>query len=112
MRGHDWSPAEKKIARAAFDAALETTLAGIMAEFKAKAAAVTEPSEMWELEDYLRERSREVDETFDYRYSQLIDVFARLILDGRLEEKRLDGLGEEKRADIRRIVQFVRSHSS
>jgi len=108
MRDYSWSPAEKKIARAAFDAALETALARIMAECKAKATALTTPSELWELEDYLRESRRDIDQTFDYRYSQLIQVFARLLYDGHLEEARLAGLGEEKRASIRSVLQFMR----
>jgi hypothetical protein len=41
-----WSPSEKKIARRAFDAALESALAKGMAEFKRKANAATTPSEM------------------------------------------------------------------
>jgi hypothetical protein len=36
-----WSASEKKIARRAFDAALDNALAKVMAEFKAKAAAAT-----------------------------------------------------------------------
>ena len=96
---HDikWSPSEKKIARRAFDAALDVALGKIMGDFKRRAAAVTTPSEMWDVEDYLRAQRREIDELFDYRYSQLFFVFPRLILGGHLEESLLDGLSEEKR---------------
>ena len=70
---HDlkWSPSEKKIARRAFDAALETALAKVLAEFKRRANATSTPSEMWEIEDFLRQQRREIDESFDYRYSQM-----------------------------------------
>ncbi len=109
---HDikWSPHEKKVARAAFDYALETALAKIMTEFKAKASAVATPSEMWEIEDYLRQERREVEAAFDYRYSQLLTVFAGLIFQGHLDEGRLTGLSEEKLAEIRSIVSFVSSN--
>lgn len=102
---HDlkWSDSEKKIARRAYQAALEKALAGIMAEFKARAASAATPSDMWAIEDYLRERRRQIDETFDYRYSQLLFVFARLIHDGHLDEAQLSGLSDEKRAIIRGI---------
>lgn len=105
MALHDlkWSGSEKKIARSAFEAAVESALAGIMAEFKEKAAAAATPSEMWAIEDYLRHRRREVDETFDYRYSQLLFVFARLIREGHLDEARLAGLSAEKLETIRRL---------
>ncbi|WP_292194596.1 hypothetical protein [Mesorhizobium sp.] len=64
----------KKVARAAYDKALERALASIMAEFKRRANAATTASEMWEVEGYLKEQRRDLDRTFDYRYSQLTMV--------------------------------------
>ena len=101
-----WSPSEKKVARDAHDAALELALAKIMAELKRRADAVTVPSEMWEIEDYLHQQRREIDDLFDYRYSQLPFVFARLIREGLLDESRLAGLSEEKRNIIRSFLSF------
>ena len=75
MRDDKWSAAEKKIGRRVFEAALEAALAGVMAEFKTKAAAAKTPDDMWSVERFLRERRREIDETFDYRYSRLPVVF-------------------------------------
>jgi hypothetical protein len=98
-----WSAAEKKIARRAYDAALEVVLARSMAEFKARAAAAATPSDMWDIEDYLHRRRREIDDIFDYRYSRLLFVFARLIRDGHLDEAALAGLSEEKLAIIRSL---------
>jgi hypothetical protein len=109
MNVHDlrWSPSEKKVARSAFEAALESALAKAMAEFKRRAEAATTPSEMWEIESYLRQQRREIDETFDYRYSQLPIVFARLIQAGHLDENRLGGLSEEKLEIIRSYLSFA-----
>jgi hypothetical protein len=106
---HDlqWSPTEKKIARRAYDQALQAALDREMAEFKARAKAVTTPSEMWEIEDYLRQQRREFDEMFDYRYSQLILVFARLINEGYLDESHLVGLADEKRDMIRSLLALA-----
>ena len=103
-----WSPAEKKIARSAYDAALDFALAKIMADFRRKAEAVTTPSEMWEIEGYLRQQRQEIDELFDYRYSQLPLVFARLVREGHMDEGRLAGLSEEKREIIRSLLSLVR----
>jgi len=109
MNFHDlkWSPSEKKVARSAFDAALESALAKVMAEFKRRAGAATTPSEMWEIEGYLHRQRRQIDETFDYRYSQLPFVFARLIHAGHLDESRLDGLSMEKREIIRAVLSLA-----
>jgi hypothetical protein len=111
---HDqrWSPSEKKIARKAFDAALDSALGKVMAEFKKRAAAATTPSEMWDVEEYLRAQRREINELFDYRYSQLFFVFPRLILEGHLEQSLLDGLSEEKRKLIRSSVEHAREHDA
>ena len=109
MNVHDlrWSPSEKKVARRAFETALESALAKVMAEFKRRAEAATTPSEMWEIESYLRQQRREIEETFDYRYSQLPMVFARLIHAGHLDENRLGGLSEEKLKVIRSYLSFA-----
>ncbi|MER8373263.1 hypothetical protein [Mesorhizobium sp. M1409] len=104
-----WSTSEKKIARRAFDAALEVALATTMAEFKSKANAATVAADMWDVEDYLREQRREIDRTFDYRYSQLLFVFAGLIRAGYLDENLLAGLSQDKREVIRRDIAFAES---
>ncbi|TPJ38845.1 hypothetical protein [Mesorhizobium sp. B2-6-5] len=105
MRGDDardsWSASEKKIARRAFDAALEVALAKTMAEFKSRASAATQPSEMWEVEDFLREQRREIDGMFDYLYSQLLDVFTCLILAGHMDEALISGLSQDKLETMR-----------
>jgi hypothetical protein len=113
MTFHDlkWSPSEKKIARCAFDEALKSALAKVMVEFKEKAGAVTAPSEMWDLESYLRQQRREIDETFDYRYSRLPLVFALLIRQGHLDESRIAGLSSEKRQSIRSILDLAERES-
>jgi hypothetical protein len=111
---HDlkWSPSEKKVARKAFDIALQSALGKVLAEFKKRAAAANTPSEMWEVEDYLHAQRREINEVFDYRYSQLFFVFPRLILEGLLDESLLNGLSEEKREFIRSSVEHAREHDA
>ncbi|TRC93267.1 hypothetical protein FJV76_11680 [Mesorhizobium sp. WSM4303] len=92
-----WSPSEKKVARNAYDAALKVALDKTMADLKSKAHAAATPSEMWDVEDFLRQQRRKIDQLFDYRYSQLIEVFAGLIRQGYLDENLLVGLSEDKR---------------
>lgn len=104
MHDMKWSDREKKLSRRVFEAALQRELAEIVAEFKAKAEAVTTAEQMWPLEDYLRRKAREIDEKYDYRYSRLLFVFGRLLREQRIEEEDLAGLSEDKLDDIRRIV--------
>jgi hypothetical protein len=68
---HDlkWSVTEKKIARRAFDAALQRELAAIMSKFKELAASASAPEDIWAVEEYLNSRRRQIDSKYDYRYS-------------------------------------------
>jgi Photoprotection regulator fluorescence recovery protein len=105
---HDlkWTDAEKKIARRVFDAALQRELAQTLAAFKVRAADTSSPDTMWPIEDWLRDRRREIDAKYDYRYSQLDLVFGRLLRERRIEEKDLDGLAPDKLDAIRRVAAF------
>ena len=104
MNDLKWSESEKKLARRVFEAALQRELAEIMAEFKAKAERVTSPYDMWALQDYLRDKQRQIEAKYDYRYSQLIIVFGTLLYQKRIQEDDLLGLSEEKLASIRRVA--------
>jgi hypothetical protein len=97
-----WSHAEKTVARRAFDLALGKELEDLIREAKGRSARIEEPSELWDLETWLTKRRREIDRSYDYRYSVLPLVFAQLLRDGRLTEDDLRGLGKEKLDRIRR----------
>ena len=111
MSGFGWSPSEKKIARRAFDVALDAALSKVLAEFKAKATQVATPSAMWDLEGYLGQKRKHIDTLFDYRYSQLPLVFAALIREGHLDEASLAGLSEEKLQEVRKLLEWWESRS-
>lgn len=106
MHDEKWSESEKKLSRRVFEAALEAELAEVMANFKAGALAVNTPGELWAMRDFLASAQREIEQKYDYRYSQLILVFARLIREGRIKEEQLHGLSEGKLTIIRRIVSL------
>jgi len=101
-----WRQSEKKLARRVFESALQTELAEVMADFKARAAAAVEPDDMWLIEEYLRDKRRGIDRKYDYRYSQLPMVFGILLREGRIQEAQLLGLAEEKLSYIRRVASL------
>jgi Photoprotection regulator fluorescence recovery protein len=92
MRELKWTEAEKKLSRRAFEVALRAELADVLQDFKARAAVVQTPEDMWPIENFLNQRRHELDAKYDYRYSRLISVFGRLIREGRLTEAHLEGL--------------------
>lgn len=101
-----WSPAEKAIARNAFDKALQREFAEVIRKTKQMAASIEEPSQLWELERYLASRGKHIDEQIDNRYSRLPMLFGVLIREHRLSEEDLRGLGEEKLEAIRKVVNL------
>jgi hypothetical protein len=101
-----WSSAEKSIARKAFDLALKRELEEVIQKTKARAARIHEPGDLWDLESYLTRRRREIDRTYDYRYSMLPMVFGILLRKKKLSEEDLRGLGEDKLDYIRRVASL------
>lgn len=101
-----WSHAEKVVARQAFDLALRNELQTTIKEAQDRAAKISEPAELWELEDWLAERRQDINRRYDYRYSVLPMVFAHLLRDGRLREDDLKGLRAEKLELISRSARL------
>jgi hypothetical protein len=101
-----WSKKEKSIARRAFENAYEKECAEIITEMRKKANAASKPEHIWKLHDFLTEKRDQTDDTYDYRYSMLILVFARLIKEGWMKLDDLEGLREEKIEKIRYLLNI------
>ena len=102
-----WSRSEKAVAHKAFEAALNRELQEVMKEAKQLANQINEPADLWNFETYLSQRRKQIDRKYDYRYSQLTDVFGRLMYEGRLKEEELRGLREDKLKAIRFFAKFL-----
>ena len=59
---------------------------------------------MWSIQEYLFRKRREIEQKYDYRYSQLPLVFGRLLREGRIRQSQLDRLSEDKLSYIRRVA--------
>jgi hypothetical protein len=70
------------------------------------ASQIQQSSDLWDLEHYLTQRRKEIDRKYDYRYSQLTQVFGRLLYEKRLREEELRGLREDKLKSIRSLAKF------
>jgi hypothetical protein len=102
----DWSKQEKGIARKAFKVAYDRECKAIMENVRKMASETKDPTELWRLQEYLAEKRNETDAKYDYRYSVLCSIFARLICEGWLQQNDLEGLAEDKLDEIRRFVLF------
>ena len=102
-----WSRSEKAVARTAFDAALGRELHELIQQAKKMARQIQGSSDLWDLEHYLTQRRKEIDRKYDYRYSQLTNVFGRLLYEKRISVDELSGLGENKLKPIRSLAELL-----
>ena len=96
-----WTKAEKQIAKEAFDRAYQresTALIKEINEYK-----LEQPDDIWSLSQMLQEREKEINNIYDYRYSQLTIIFGILIKRESLSIDELDGLSQDKLEQIKRI---------
>lgn len=96
LRDFIWSPEEKKIARAAFNKAYQTEMNKVKDELVKRVNGIDDLEKIWSINNYLTKRLKEINEKYDYRYSVLLMVFVRLLNEGFIEEKDLEGLSEDK----------------
>ena len=102
MNNESWSKSQKKHARELFDLALEREYKELIEEINS--LKVESRDEVWELRDRLNQKAKEMDRKYDYRYSQLILVFAQLLREGYLSLEELSVLGEEKLDEIKKMA--------
>ena len=100
----EWSKLEKKIARAAFAKAQEREFSDFAEQIRSEADKISGPDDIWAFYGLMSERLREIDEKYDYRYSVLIRVFARLMKDGWLNLGDLEGFADEKIDRIQSLI--------
>jgi hypothetical protein len=101
-----WSKAEKQAARRAFEAAYERECRSIRAKLEQMLDDSRDIRQIWRIHDYLSEQRRDTDRRYDYRYSVLILVFARLLREGWLREADLNGLREDKIEKIKELASL------
>ena len=91
-----WSQTEQEVAKAAFDKAYEREINALAKEVHKIADAITQLDDIWVLHDFLSARRHDIDGKYDYRYSVLVFVFARLLKEGWLNLEELEGLAPDK----------------
>jgi hypothetical protein len=100
VRNFMWSKTEKSVARRAFDRAYCRECEAVAQRISEMSRDLATPEDLWRLHDFLSEKRKEIDTKYDYRYSVLIFVLARLLKEGWLHAADLDGLQEEKVSTI------------
>jgi len=99
-----WTKSQKVHARKLFDLALEREYAVLIKQINA--TKITTRDEVWDLYEMLGKKRKELNGKYDYRYSQLLFVFAQLVRGGYLTLDELEPIGEAKQKQIEKMVNF------
>ncbi|MFB2768387.1 hypothetical protein ACE1AT_03720 [Pelatocladus sp. BLCC-F211] len=102
----EWSKTEKEVAQKAFERAYEREIDTLIKEVREKASAIAQLDHIWQLHNFLSARRHEIDGKYDYRYSVLIFVFARLVKEGWLHLDELKGLNTDKLTKIAALTRI------
>ncbi|TBR59527.1 hypothetical protein BLD44_015600 [Mastigocladus laminosus UU774] len=102
----EWSNTEKQVAQQAFERAYEREIDTLIKEVREKASAIADLDHIWQLHNFLSARRHEIDGKYDYRYSVLIFVFARLVKEGWLHLDELKGLNTDKLTKITALTRI------
>ncbi|GAP94519.1 hypothetical protein [Leptolyngbya sp. NIES-2104] len=102
-----WSKTEKEISRSAFDRAYQREIDSLIQTVTETAKTISDIDQVWQLHDFLSAKRHEIDGKYDYQYSSLIFVFARLVREQWLSIDELEGLEAEKLAKISALVKML-----
>jgi hypothetical protein len=102
----EWSSTEKNVAKKAFDQAYIREVNTLIKEVREQASVISDLNHLWQLHDFLSARRHELDGKYDYRYSVLIFVFARLLNEGWLHINELEGLAKDKLIKIEALARM------
>jgi hypothetical protein len=101
-----WSELEQQIAQKAFQNAYQRETNALIQEIREHASVVTELDDIWRLHDFLSARRHDIDGKYDYDYSALLFVFARLLKEEWLQLEELSGLAPSKLAKIAALARM------
>ncbi len=102
----NWSHTEKTIAKEAFEKAYKREIDVLVQAVREKASAIAGVEDVWNLHDFLSTQRHEIDGKYDYKYSVLIFVFARLVKEDLLHLKELEGLSKDKLTKISALTRM------
>ena len=102
----EWSTTEQKVAQVAFDKAYKREISALIHEVRESSSAIAALEDIWRLHDYLSAKRHNIDGKYDYQYSVLVFVFARLIKEGWLQLDELEGLDKGKLAKIASLARM------
>jgi hypothetical protein len=81
-------------------------MTALLEAVRERSSSIVELEDIWHLNDLLNAKRHELDGKYEYEYSALIFVFAKLVKEGWLTIDELEGLESEKRAKISALARM------
>jgi hypothetical protein len=102
----NWSAIEQQAAKFAFEKAYQREMTALLEAVRERSSSIVELEDIWHLNDLLNAKRHELDGKYEYEYSALIFVFAKLVKEGWLTIDELEGLELEKRSKISALARM------
>ena len=100
-----WSDREKILAREAYDAALEREGKAFLQEIRARMEELKDWRDLWEVGETIEHKRRDMQNVYEFSYSQLLLTFAILIRKGFLHRRELEKLDSKKLEAMDRLLK-------
>lgn len=101
-----WSEAETKIIKQAFQTAYQRETSTLIANVRDRAGSITKLEDLWQLHDLLSTKRYEIDGKYDYNSSSVVFDFANLIKEGWLSVDDLQGLQPKTLSKISALLRM------
>lgn len=96
----EWTNREKEVAQTAFNQAYEREIKDLLKQVREQVNSLAKLENIWQLHDFLSAKRHEIEGKYDYQYSAMVFVFARLVKEGWLDLNELEGLDQDKLSKI------------
>lgn len=106
MKEFVWTKEEKRSARLLFDKVVKENLTEILIQFKEMASQAESPEKMWQIEEFLGRKRREIDGKYNFRESRIVSLFGHLLEEKRISLEDIQELSEDKIDQIKMIASF------
>ncbi len=111
MEEYSWSKIEKKEARKIFNEALQKECDIMIERIRDFSSMATSLQDLVGINDYMTKSLAKIYRKYDYRYSQLINLFALLLAEERISESDLEVFSADKVERIISLANFIKSRA-
>lgn len=112
MKEIRWSKKEKGIARHLFKSAYEQECNELIKKVKELTKTIKTSEDLWDLYDFLKEKRKEIDNKYDFSYTNFLFLSGRLLDEKWIRLDDLEGLSDDKIDKIKDFAKLLNERKS